>query len=731
MAKPKSHNKKSQKHRDFGISLEDATSELATYIEDAVDFVAAEQEGDWAKAERYYDGQVDLETVEGRARVVKTEVRDAVRNLMPSIMRILMQCRRPVNYIPTSITHAAWVEQQAEYITQLFYRNGGYLELYQAVLEALKLKIGVMKVTWEPDPRSKYVSYTGITYDMFSQLTDDDSFEMDEFESYPSSETNPVELYDVSGYRVKKHGHMLIQAVPNYEFFISRNVNSIEMALDRGVHGQKALITVAEAQDMGLDYDDWASLDDEDPEQSDFSSSSTTRRGYNKNDDSAATSQDLSHHQFTLYEVYARYDLKGTGRAQTYRFYLGGSGFTYLGHEEVNDSPYSIITPIPIPHTVYGHSIPDLTINEQDTSTSLLRAVIDNAHAVNGARIAADPTKTNFDDLLNNALNSPIRKRAGDTLQVIQIPFTGQGTLGTLQYLDQDIQNKVGVTKAAQGLDPDAMQSTDKNAVMNTIMTAQGQAELMVRNIIETGLVRVFRLALRISSEHMDPQQIIKVKGKYIPVDLSNFDPEAAAEPNVGIGTSSPQQRISSLNFIYQEQQKYMQQFGPNNPFTSFAQMYNTLEDLLEAQSIHHVERYFNIVTPGVEKQWAQAEQKRKAQLMQQQQQQQPMDPSKAYLQIEKLKSDDRRYDMASKSTIEQEKLRLRAIELEANDDLERDKLTQDRVIKITELGQKELDAKIKREQQSSTSPASQATTPNQVDKPTDDNTTQDESGDS
>lgn len=682
-----------------GISIDDAVSELSTMIESAVDFQAEELEPEWALAERYYNGLTDLEEFEGRSNVTKTEVRDAIRNSLPSIMRTLLHSRKPVTYIPNSVTHAMWIDQQAEYVVSLFYKNNGYLQLYTAIHEALKLKIGPLKAFWEPDPAPEYFKYTRVPLDVVEALGDDPLIELHDLEE-ADTRLEDVSLYNISGYKYHENGKIVIEAVPNYEFFISQNCPTIEDAIYRGVHGQRYLVTVAEALDLGLDYDgDWLTLDAEDPELKDTVNSSTERRGYQKKEPNEVSSKDVLRHEFLLTECYAAFDLNNEGRPQLYRFYLGGTTHEYLHHEQVEDSPFSLVIPIPIPHTAYGHSMADLTIEEQDTSTSLLRAAVDNAHASNDVKIAADPTKTNFDDIMNKALNAPIRKRAGDTLQTIQIPFTGQGNLALLQYLDQDVQNKVGVTKAAQGLDPDAMQSTDKQAVLNTIMTAQGQTELMVRNIVETGLIRLFRILLRLSIRHQEPLQIMKTKGKLIPVDLRMFDPDAIAQPNVGLGTGSPLQKQAALSMIYQEQKGIMQQYGPNNPFTSFAQMYNTLEDMLEANGIYNVERYFNIVTPQVEEQWAKAQEQKQQELAKQQLENQPMDPSKAFLAVEK---DKRKIDMLRVIGDQREKERSRALEAITKGeelDLKRDELTQNRVIKLREVDAKEADQQIKREQ--------------------------------
>lgn len=685
----------------FGIDLETAVSEISTRIDDAIDFQSSELEAAWSLSERYYNGYTDLEEFEGRSNVTKTEVRDAIRNTMPSIMRVLMSSTKPVGYIPSSPKHGMWVEQQANYVRTLFHTNGGYMLLYNSCLEALKLKIGILKAWWEPDPSPEYVKYTKVPLSTIEALSADPLIDIEEFEE-ADTQLGDIELYDVSFIKHKENGSIKTEVVPNYEFFISKNCNTIEQALEMGVHGQQQIVTVNEAIGMGIDYDgDWTELNAEDPELSTSSSSSTERRGYNKSEPNEVSSEDALKHEFLLTEAYVSYDLEGEGRTQIYRFLLGGTDHKYLHHERVQDSPYAIVTPIPVPHSVYGHSIADLTVVEQDTSTSLLRAAIDNAHLSNDAKILADPTKVDFDDLMNRALGAPVKARHGAQAQIIQTPFTAQGILSVLQYLDLDVQNKIGITKAAQGLDPDALQSTDKDAVRNTIATSQGQTELMVRNIVETGLIRFFRLLLRLSIQHMSPFQMMMLKGKVIPVDTRMFDPDAVAYPNVGIGTASPAQKQAALTAIVQKQEMYLEKYGPNNPFTSYHQLYNAWEDLLEANGIYNVERYFNIITPEVEKQWAKAQQQRQEQLAQQAREAQPIDPSKAYLEVEDGKRRIDELRLISDARKDERNLELKALTEEERINLERDRLAQDRVIKIFEAGAKSEEARLKKEQQS------------------------------
>ena len=50
-------------------------------ISEAVDFVESEISEDRIKAQRYYDGEVDLGYEDGRSKGVATKVRDTVRSV--------------------------------------------------------------------------------------------------------------------------------------------------------------------------------------------------------------------------------------------------------------------------------------------------------------------------------------------------------------------------------------------------------------------------------------------------------------------------------------------------------------------------------------------------------------------------------------------------------------------------------------------------------------------------
>lgn len=85
-------------------------------ISDAVDFVESEISEDRIKSQRYYDGEVDIGHEDGRSKVVSTKVRDTIRSVKPSLMRIFMSTARPVEFIPKGPEDVALAEQATSYI---------------------------------------------------------------------------------------------------------------------------------------------------------------------------------------------------------------------------------------------------------------------------------------------------------------------------------------------------------------------------------------------------------------------------------------------------------------------------------------------------------------------------------------------------------------------------------------------------------------------------------------
>ena len=70
-------------------------------VTDALSFIESEVADDRIKAQKYYNGEVDIGEEEGRSKVVATKVRDTIRQVKPSLMRIFLSNENFVEYVPS------------------------------------------------------------------------------------------------------------------------------------------------------------------------------------------------------------------------------------------------------------------------------------------------------------------------------------------------------------------------------------------------------------------------------------------------------------------------------------------------------------------------------------------------------------------------------------------------------------------------------------------------------
>lgn len=655
---------------EFGIDIDDAVLQLTKEVQDAVDFVQSQLMPEWERAEEFYAGETDVPKQVGRSQVTDTVVRDTIRALKPSAMRVFLQADTIVAYEPADgMNYLAGVvaQQQSLYVNQLFWENNGYSSLYNSIHNAFLKKMGVMKAYYKKTSTDEYATMDNLLPEEVEQIrqTEDVFIVSEEIDEMTG-------LVSIEAAQRTHGGKLCIEDVALYEFFWNDSATSPD---DATVIGQRRNITVSDAREMGLEYDDWRDLSPLDIELSQAAGESETRRGYVKQDDDNLYTEDESQYKFLLTEVYRRFDLDGTGISQLYRFWLGGRSYEYLDHERVDDNPYGVGQIDPMPHAFAGRSIYDVLEEDQNSGTSLLRATFDNAHAANNVRMAYHETMVNSADVNSSVLNHPIRFRQPGMIQPISVPSTVGGLLPLLQHLEMKSQTKSGATNAAMGLDPDALQSTDKDAVKNTISLAQGQIELMVRNFAETGMRPLFKKLLKLSMMYNPKDQVIKISGKYVPVDQTAFTSDLSMKTTVGLGMPDINMKMQGLQQISQKQEQIVAEYGMNNPLCGMPQLFNTYTDMANLMGIPSLGRYFNELTPEATQAMDKISQD-KAEAARTEK------PSEGIVAAENIRAQARikeqELENQSSSAENDRNTRIRMIEVMTEDDLARDKMAQD-----------------------------------------------------
>jgi hypothetical protein len=215
------------------------------------------------------------------------------------------------------------------------------------------------------------------------------------------------------------------------------------------------------------------------------------------------------------------------------------------------------------------------------------------AQAIN-PRTAIVEGQANMDDVLNTEVGAVIRMRAPGMVQPFTTPFVGQAAFPMLDYLDDIKQTRTGISKAASGLDADALQSTTKAAVSATVNAAHQHIEMIARTFAETGLRKLFTGILKLVIENQDKERMIRLRNTFVPIDPRSWDANMDVIVNVGVGDGTIEDRINILNQVAMRQEMLIKETGVNNPVVSLPQYTNTLTKLLQLAGIKDSQNYFN-----------------------------------------------------------------------------------------------------------------------------------------
>ena len=646
---------------------------VATAIDDAVAFVESEIQPQRVKAQRYFDGEVDIGHEEGRSKVVATKARDVVRAIKPSLMRVFLSHDKPVEFIPRKPEDIEAAEQATDYIQWKFNESSGFRLLNDVFHDALVKKCGIMKAYFDEYAEVEIEDYTDLTDEQFALLVSDPEVEILEHEETPAPDGGSTHAAKVSWQR--DNGEICVKSVPPEEFFIDANARSIDECYICGHQSEKR---VGDLVEMGFDFDDVVGLDAQDDSDDD---ERFARQGYVEDEDQHS---DPSMRRVLVTESYMRMDIEGTGIPRLYSFITGGTKHQLLSHEACDEVPFAVFEVDPEPHTFFGRSIVDLVEADQDAATAMLRGVLDNVALTNTPRLIANDQSVNMDDLLNNEIGGIIRTKDVSAIQPIAVPFTAGSTLPALQYFDELVENKTGVSRASMGLDPDAMQSTTAAAVNATVSAAAGQVEVIARNLAEGGMRQLFRLMLRLVHKHVSSQEMMRLNGRFVPVDPRGWNVHMDLMANVGLGTGRAEERGAALREMLGIQREIWQAYGPGNGLVSMTQMRNTMADILKISGIHNVDRHLNPMDPQTEQMLLQQA------AQQEQAQQQTSDPNQAFLQAEGMKAQAKQQTDMAKMQADMQKfmteLQWEREKAAKDDDRDRDKMLQDLFVKAAQI---------------------------------------------
>ena len=692
------------------MSQQDIQSAIKTAIQSAIDYVDSDIADQRERAQSYFDGNVDLEHEDGRSRVVSTKVRDVVRGAKPSLMRIFMSNNKFVEFTPKGPEDVANAEQATAYTHWVFNKVGGYNVLSNAIHDSLVKKVGIVKVWWNQETIAKTYTYENLSDQEVQVLVNKEGvevvehrqeieMEMDEFGL--DVERNVHSMVITHKY---EEGEMVIEGIPPEEFFIDGSAKSID---DAYICCHRSEKRAGDLVAMGIDQDVVDNLNGSDNDSLIGNVEKIQRFGDEVQDDESVEN-DPSMRLVLVTEAYLRIDAEGDGIPTLHKFLCGGTDYEVLEMEPWDKAPFADFHVDPEPHAFYGRSLAELVINDQDTTTSVLRGILDNVALVNTPRLEVNEDLVEMDDVLNNEIGAIIRSEQIGSINPLTVPFVAGSTLPALQYLDMLVEEKTGISKMSMGLNPDMLQNTSATAAALTAQAGAGQVEVMARNLAE-GTKRLFQLMLHVAVKNSPDEQMMRLNGQFVGVDPAIWDSSMDMEINVGLGTGQEDAKAAALMQTFQTQQQIWQTYGPQNGLVSMTQMRNTLSDTLALSGFNNADRYYAPMDDATEQQLMAQMAEQAAQAAQGQQGDQVAEAMITSEQIKaqaKMQGDQMRLQgkmqgdqikmqadmqvkaaqMQSKQGQELAELQLKYRELQASDDLERDQMNQDLLVEAARI---------------------------------------------
>jgi len=674
--------------KDLEISTDIASAEtmddselqgiITSDLEDAISYIDSDLSPIRAKGTEYYRGDPFGNEEEGRSQVVAMEVRDTVSAMMPSLMRVFFSTENVVEYIPRGPEDVKGAQQATDYANLIFTSdNNGFMTTYALFKDALVRKCGIAKYWWEEEEKVRIEEYSGLD-DQTLQILSQENAEVKIVVSYPDPSISqemidqvnaqamvagqpapqvPM-LHDVQIKRIVKDGRVRVMAVPPEELVIDRRARSFE---DAALIAHRQMLTVAELIAMGYDEDEVR--DNLTSNDLDSNEEFLARQPLNNITGNNNTTNPMM--QRVLYvEAYSQVDYDGDGIPELRKICCMGSGYNIVRNLPAAYIPFVDFPCDPEPHTspLESMSIFDITHDLQEIKSEILRNTLDSLAQSIHPRTAIVEGQVNIDDVLNNETGAVIRMRAPGMVQPFNTPFVGQAAFPMLDYVDQIKEDRTGMSKAAMGLNADALQSSTKAAVAATISASQGRIELTSR-ILAEGMKKLFKGILFLITTHQDKPRMVRLRNEWVQIDPRAWDNSMDVSINIGLGQGDVNERLQGLMMIMQKQEQALSTMGADNPFVTMTQLSRTLRKIVELSGFRDASQYFKDVPEGY---------------MPPQKPERPT-PEQVLAQVQ---AESIQADIQKKAA----ELELKREQMIRDDDYRRDQLAQDLVLKRYEL---------------------------------------------
>ncbi len=571
---------------------EDMLAIVRAEMERSVGFENDERlRSDRLRALDYYKGDMrgDIPALPNRSRAVSNDVADAVETILPDLMEIFTAGGDVAAFVPNKPGDEDAARQETDYLNHVIFQdNPGFLNLMTGFKDGLLLKTCLFEFGWKSDYADE--DFTGKTLPELIAASQSGQVLNVKAEAPDPDYPNAQQTYSFS-VRSDCSGAEY-WPVPPDDFSVSPDTVRLAEASYCCVRSRaRVQDLIAEGFDEALvaGLESYAGTD-QDMQRARDHAGEHQREGAGE-----GAGSDLLR-QVEIRKHYLRLKEKSGDAFQIWRVVTNADATTLIELRRESRIPFAGGSPYVVAHRFYGLSLAEQLFETQRIKSVLMRSLLDSSYFALNQRYEVAMDQANdytISDLLRNEPAVPVRSKSGNAVRPLSAGGLGFDAYQALEYFSTVGEQRTGVVRNAQGLNPDTLHDTAKGAMM-LMQAAQRRVRMIARVLAETCVKELYLGLHALIREHAEAARVARLNGNWIAIDPTSWGERNAMTIEVGLGAAGRDQDLAAMTQLAQVMTMIVgQQGGAAGPIVTLNNAYNAAIDLAKALGRRQPERYF------------------------------------------------------------------------------------------------------------------------------------------
>lgn len=545
------------------------------------------------KAMQYYNGELPIRQSPGSSSYISTEVYDAVESMKSQLLETFAAGREIAKFdanSPEDSEEARIATAYCDYV--IFRQNDGYHIFSDVIHDGLIARVGVAKVYWEDNDK--------VIDEEFDDLTEEEVMALAAEEDVVdlAAEVDEDQPYMFSGKLTRKRdaSQVKIEVLNPEEFCVEPQAKQLgpEYFCDH-----RSLKTKDDLIKMGFDKKKVERISRVEDRLT-LQALPETYARFQQLD--AGFKVDTSEQQDELktilvHECYWKFKRQGDKHAKLYKVVRAGN--VTLEIQEVDDLPFVVFAPLPIPHSFYGNNFAARVIPSQNVRTVLTRAIVDHATiTVNPRYTVLKGGLTNPRELLDNRLGGLVNVTRPDAISPLEQAPLNPFVYQTLELIKSQTEETTGISSLSQGLNKDAISSQNSDAMVERLVSlSQTRQKVIARNFANNFLIPLYLKVYSLVVAKEDKEKIVELAGNWVKVKPSGWRDRKTVSVSLHLGyrehDSEAEKRLQLAAFL--------QQSPAFAPMFQMPNAYKLATDIMKLRGMPNVNDYLtppNMVPP-------------------------------------------------------------------------------------------------------------------------------------